>query len=81
MVYDTNTIEEQSRSGLLTMEKMIGEEENDSNASEKMIEEEWNNSNESFSVSETGGEEEETGGVSSAGEENEKAEVESMDLS
>jgi hypothetical protein len=53
----------------------------DSISSERVGEEEGNGSNDSFSASETGGDVAETGGVDSAGEEEEETEGEPMDLS
>ena len=75
MIYDTITVEDDPELGQLLVVK-IGEERDTSN-----LREEGNDSNSSFSVSETSGDFAETGGLDSAGEEDEDTEGEPMDLS
>ena len=75
MIYDTITVEDDPEPGQLPTGK-VGEEGDTSNVGE----EESSDSNGSFSVSETSEDVAETGGLDSAGEEDE-TEGEPMDLS
>jgi hypothetical protein len=77
VVHDTITVEDSPK--LLPAVK-VGEGGDDSISSERIGDEEGNDSNECFSASEVGGDDAETGGVDSAGEE-EEIEGEPMDIS
>ena len=76
MVYDTIAVEDSPK--LLPAMK-VGDGGDDSISSKRVGDEEGNESNEFFSASEAGGNDAETGGLDSAGEE--ETEGESMDLS
>jgi hypothetical protein len=75
--YDTIVVE--ASPGLEPAAKVGGGDGDDSFTLDK--DDEGNDSSQSFSASEAGGDVAETGGVDSAGEEDEGAEGESMDLS
>jgi hypothetical protein len=75
VIYDTITVDDDAEFGQLPAVK-VGEEGDTSNA----WEEEGNDSNGLFGVSETGGDVAETGGLGSAGEEDEETEGVPMDL-
>ena len=76
MIYDTIIVEDDPEPGQLPTGK-VGEEGDTSNVGE----EESSDSNGSFSASDAGGDAAETGGLDSAGEEEEETEDEVMDLS
>ena len=76
MIYDTIAVEDEPAPEVLLAMK-VSEEGETSNVAE----EEANDSNGSFSASETGGDVTATGGLDSAGEEEEEPEGEPMDVS
>ena len=76
MIYDTINVEDNPKPGQLPALN-FGEEGDILNEEEDEV----NDSNGSFSGSETGGDVAETGGLDSAGEEDEETEGELMDLS
>jgi hypothetical protein len=76
VIYDTIVVEDEPAPEVLPAMKVSEEGE-----TSIVVEEEGNDSNGSFSASETGGDVVETGGLDSAGEEDEEIEGEPMDVS